>query len=263
MNSMKKHLVEIMEKVQLNSDIFKITVHSPELARLTLPGQFLHISCSEDSTMLRRPISLYDFDVINQTVSFVFQVRGRGTVLLAKKNTGDKLDMLAPLGTGFELGKYTNICVVGGGIGVFPLYALLKHYPNAHKTSIAGFASVGKFVSADEFAAISDKFIYCTDDGSAGFHGNTAQALEMLLQAGNVPDIIFACGPTIMLRAVAKLAARFNIPCQVSLEERMACGIGACLVCACKTKTAERLGWQHSHVCKDGPVFWADDVVWE
>ena len=259
---MSKHLGEIIEKLQLNSDVFKFTVAAPELARVALPGQFLHINCSDDATMLRRPISIFDIDSANNTISFIFQVRGRGTALLAQKKTGAKLDMLAPLGTGFEIkSPYRKICVVGGGIGVFPLYALLKRYPQAHKTTIIGFASVGKFASADAFAAMSDKFVCCTDDGSAGFHGNTAQALALQLQTGTIPDIIFACGPSIMLRAVAALAAQFNIPCQVSLEERMACGIGACLVCSCKTRTES--GWQHSHVCKDGPVFWAEDVVWE
>ncbi|MEI6286027.1 MAG: dihydroorotate dehydrogenase electron transfer subunit [Bacillota bacterium] len=259
---MNRHFVEIVERKQLNSDIYQFTVRAPELAARALPGQFLHINCSDDVSMLRRPISIFDIDATNHRLSFIFQVRGRGTALLAQKKVGAKLDILAPLGTGFEIKPdYQNIYVVGGGIGVFPLYALLKQYPDAHKTTILGFASVGKCIRAGTFADISDQFICCTDDGSSGFHGNTAQALERQLQSGYLPDIIFACGPTVMLRAIAKLAAQFNIPCQVSLEERMACGIGACLVCACKTRTES--GWQHSHVCKDGPVFWAQDVIWE
>ncbi|MFA6076300.1 MAG: dihydroorotate dehydrogenase electron transfer subunit [Negativicutes bacterium] len=261
---MNKHLVEIVEKTQLNSDTYQFTIHAPELSDSALPGQFLHINCSSDVAMLRRPISIFDIDKAKYTVSFVFQVRGHGTELLAKKNVGDKLDILAPLGNGFAVNStFKSVCIAGGGIGIFPLFALLKQYPDAHKTSIVGFTSVGKFVINDEFAAISDKFIYCTDDGSGGFHGNTAQALELQLQAGDLPDIIYACGPTMMLNAIAKLSMQFNIPCQVSLEERMACGIGACLVCACKTKADSQSGWQHSHVCKDGPVFWAQDVVWE
>lgn len=258
----KKHIVEITEKIQLCGDVFKFTVYAPELADVATPGQFLHISCSDDSTMLRRPISIYDIDKPGGSVSFIFQVRGHGTELLSRKKSGETVDMLAPLGKGFDLGdNYKNICVVGGGIGIFPLYSLIKHYPNAHKTAILGFSTSAKIVCSNEFCAQSDVFLLCTDDGSSGFNGTTAAALKQQLQTNDFPDVIFACGPAKMLKAIADIASNANIPCQVSLEERMACGIGACLVCACKTK--KNSGWQHSHVCKDGPVFWADDVIWE
>ena len=248
---------------QLNSDTFAFTVHCPDAARTAQPGQFIHVSCSSDATMLRRPISIYDIDTMSDTISFILQVRGKGTAQLARSRPGQTLDLLAPLGRGFDVSPRNAVCVVGGGIGIFPLFAVLKAHWSAHKVALLGFAGADKITCREEFSSLSDKLLVCTDDGSSGYHGNTAQALASGLQAGYRPDIIYACGPLPMLKAIALLAKEYDIPCEVSLEERMACGIGACLVCACKTKTTSENGWQHSHVCVDGPVFDSRRVVWE
>jgi dihydroorotate dehydrogenase electron transfer subunit len=168
---------------------------------------------------------------------------------------------MAPLGNPFTIDdKYKNICVVGGGIGTFPLLYLLKSAKCDSKTALLGFRNKAAVVLENEFRAAATKVDIATDDGTYGRKAFVTELLEELL-AEQKPDIVYTCGPTPMMRSVAAIAEKYNIPCQVSMEQRMGCGIGACLVCACKTKKGED-DYGFSHVCKDGPVFWSTDICW-
>lgn len=153
---------------------------------------------------------------------------------------------------------YKKIAVVGGGIGIFPLLFLLQEKSGAQKSVFLGFRDKEHVVMEEEFRKCTDKVYISTDDGSYGNKGLVVDFLEEYLK-NNSLDIIYTCGPMPMIKRVVKIAAKHNIKCQVSLEERMGCGIGACLVCACKTRLGDE--WEYSHVCKDGPVFWSQDVI--
>jgi len=259
MPQVSENLVLDMEK--LAQDIFRITLESECISQNALPGQFVNVKCGGQEVLLRRPISICDIDRSNRTYKIVFQVRGQGTDILSKCRKGDALDVLGPLGKPFETDiKYSRIAVIGGGIGIFPLYFLLGETRAVVKRSYLGFRNKDFVVMEDEFNAVSSSLNISTDDGSKGSKGLVTDLLERDLQAMK-PDILYACGPTPMLKRVAYLAESFVIPCQLSLEQRMGCGFGACLVCACRTKKEGKL--DYSRVCKDGPVFWSSDVIFE
>ncbi|MDR0288204.1 MAG: dihydroorotate dehydrogenase electron transfer subunit [Clostridiales bacterium] len=255
---MKKttYLCEILELSALTEDIFQVTIDVSSFKEKPLPGQFLNIKCGLGlEAFLRRPISIYDFDPIKDELNFVFQIRGKGTAILAKTKKGDLLDIMGPLGTNFYISdKKCNIAVVGGGIGIFPLYYLMKESRLTKNRCYLGFRSKDAVILEDEFAAVSDLTV-STDDGSYGKKGFVTELLAAELKSGYRPDIIYTCGPEPMMMGVVKLAEQYGIKCQLSLEGRMGCGIGACLVCACRLK-----GGEYGHVCKDGPVMWSGSL---
>ncbi|RCX10349.1 dihydroorotate oxidase B electron transfer subunit [Anaerobacterium chartisolvens] len=258
---MAKALKEEIESIdRLAPGIFKMTLKSKYVAENALPGQFVNIKCSEGiNALLRRPVSICDIDQSRGTFDIVFQVKGLGTEYLSRSRPGDLLDIIAPLGTSFDLSpEYKRIAVVGGGIGIFPLLYLLKSVKHAEKTAFLGFRSKEHIVLEDEFKSAADRLLISTDDGSLGHKGVITGLLDGEL-SGQPVDIIYTCGPLPMLKETIREADKYRVKCQVSLEQRMGCGIGACLVCACKTKHGDE--WQYSHVCKDGPVFWSSDVI--
>jgi dihydroorotate dehydrogenase electron transfer subunit len=217
-------------------------------------GQFLHIKCGE-GIILRRPISIAD--VQDAEITIVFDVRGKGTLWLSELLAGDTLDILGPLGNGFDLPD-GDVILVGGGVGVPPLLYAAKSI-QGRVTSILGFRDKDKMLLLDAFKNACEEVYVTTDDGSYGIHGTVIRPLEPLLKDGRFKAVL-TCGTRPMMAAVAKLCKQYDLPCQVSLEERMGCGVGACLVCACETL---KNGVQHmSHVCIDGPVFDARNVVW-
>lgn len=253
---------KLIEKEQLKPDIFKFTISAKEIADTAKPGQFLEIRVTDNiDPFLRRPISIYDINKENSTVTFIFQVKGKGTEILCSRNIGDEIDVLGPLGFGtFNLLDYKNISIIGGGIGIFPLHELAKvAHKSANVNTYLGFRSKDFVVCEDEFKAVSNKLVITTDDGSYGENGFAINYLIENLNNSNT-DCIYACGPLPMLKAVRKLALERNIPCQISLEERMGCGIGACLGCAVKTAASTTDAPQYVHVCKAGPVFDASYV---
>ena len=253
---------KLIEKQQLKSDIFKFTIESKEISSSAKAGQFLEIRVSDNTApFLRRPISIFNIDKTNNAVTFIFQVKGKGTEILSQKNIGDEIDVLGPLGSGdFKLNDYSNISVIGGGIGIFPLYELAKNAKeNANVNVYLGFRNKDFVICEDEFKSVSNNLIITTDDGSYGKNGFAINYLAEDIEK-QLPDCIYACGPLPMLKAVQKLAIEKNIPCQLSLEERMGCGIGACLGCAVKTASSSKEAPQYMHVCKDGPVFDASTV---
>jgi dihydroorotate dehydrogenase electron transfer subunit len=247
-------ICDIQSKKQLTNDIFDVTVEAGALAQIARSGQFAHLYVPGKT--LRRPISICEIDRENETLRFVFQIRGEGTAQLAQLQRGETLDLIAPLGRGFSLGDSSRRAVfVGGGIGVPPLLEAAKAF-GENAVVIAGFRNQGSVILKEDFEKNGNQVMIATDDGSLGHHGLVTDCIKDLDF-----DVIFACGPTPMLKAVCKIAEERAVPCQISLEERMACGVGACLGCACKIK---KDGQEfYGHVCKDGPVFDYKNVVWE
>ena len=245
--------VEIVAKEQLKSDIFKFAIKSEEMANAALSGQFLEISVNDDiEPFLRRPISIHKIEKQKNELEFIFQVKGKGTEILAQKQVGDKISVMGPLGKGsFQFENHKDIAIIGGGIGIFPLYELAgQASKNANITTYLGFRSKDFVLLEDEFSKVSNQLVLTTDDGSYGQNGFAIDYLKKDCKKKK-PDCIYACGPLPMLKAVRDFATQNNIPSQVSLEERMGCGIGICLGCAVKDRNSEG----YKHVCKDGPVF--------
>lgn len=246
----------IVDKKAIAKGVFDFTISCKEVAEVAEFGQFVHIAA--DGFSLRRPISICNIDKEKGTLRIVFEVRGKGTEKISELNKGDLIDMIAPLGKGFKvLEKGKKAICIGGGIGTPPMLAIAKEY-GENATVISGFRNASIAILQEDFKAQGNNTILCTDDGSAGRKGFVTEALKECL-ANEKPDIIYACGPNVMLKAVAEMARDNGVYCQVSLEERMGCGVGACLVCACKTvKDGEEY---FAHVCKDGPVFSAEEVI--
>lgn len=242
-------LFELVKKEEIAPGIFDFHLKNNVLSDIAAPGQFAHVLVK--GKMLRRPISICD--VQNGVMRLVFQVKGEGTQILSETKQGETLDILAPLGRGFTIEKGKKLAFIGGGIGTPPMLYAAKQADKA--VAILGFRSKEQVILTDDFEAAGCEVLLTTDDGSAGIHGFVTDALSSVI--GKL-DGICACGPHIMLKSVADMAKKHDIPCQVSLEERMGCGVGACLVCACKTKMDGKEGY--SHVCKDGPVFAAGEV---
>ncbi len=254
--------VEIINIEKLTPIIFRMTMKSEYIAKNALPGQFVNVKCSEGlNALLRRPISICSVDRSCNTFDIVFQIKGIGTEYLSQKKVGSKVDLIGPLGKAFDLSpEYRRIAVIGGGIGIFPLFNILREIKNAESSAFIGFRNSDYAVLVDEFRKNCSRFNVSSDDGSVGYKGLVVDMLEKDLQE-NKYDIIYTCGPTPMIKRVVEIAGSKGIRCQVSLEQRMGCGIGACLVCACKTKYGDE--WEYSHVCKDGPVFWSNEVVFD
>lgn len=248
----------IIEKRALAEDVYSFTLHCPDIVAVAQPGQFVHILPTGYG--LRRPISIAGIDPERGTLRLVFAVRGKGTDVLASLHTGDFMDILAPLGHGFTLKPdAAHVVLVGGGIGVPPMLPLAKYY-GERATAICGFRSFPQVILQQDLEQMGAQVICCTEDGTAGaVQGFVTAPLEQLLSEG--VDMVYACGPMPMLKAVAAVCMRTGTACEVSLEERMACGVGACLGCACQIKDANGEE-QFLHVCKNGPVFKAEEVLW-
>ena len=254
----KQVFAELIKKEKLLDDLYKFSVDAKEIVELANPGNFIEIRINENSDpFLRRPISIYNLDKENGVLEFIFQVKGKGTELLAKKKEEDKIDIIGPLGNGtFKFEEYKNIAVIGGGIGIFPLYELSKQAKNAGKKvyTYLGFRNKDLVTLEKEFEDVSTILTITTDDGSYKNSGFAINYLENDLEKNNI-DCIYACGPLPMLKVVKKLAEEKEIPCQISLEEKMGCGMGVCLGCAVRTATSTDDNPQYLHVCKAGPVF--------
>ena len=258
-----KSFAKLIKKEQLKSDIFKYSVEAPDIVKDAKQGQFIEIRVSDNvEPFLRRPISIHNMDKENGILEFIFQVKGKGTKILSEKIEGDLIDIIGPLGHGtFEYNDFQNIAIIGGGIGVFPLYELAKNAKNDGKNVniYLGFRNKDFVVLEDEFKELANELILTTDDGSYSEKGFAIDFLKKDVEDGKI-DCIFACGPLSMLKAVRNYAIEKNIPCQISLEEKMGCGLGVCLGCAVKTAESSSENPEYVHVCKVGPVFEAKDV---
>lgn len=249
---------KLVKVEQLKEDIFKFSVEAKEIVDIAKPGQFIEIRVTDQvEPFLRRPISIYNMNKEQGILEFIFQIKGKGTEILAKKQVGDLVDIIGPLGFGvFDTSKYQNLAIIGGGIGVFPLYELAKQAKSNNKkvNTYLGFRNIDYVVLEKEFEKISDEFCLATDDGSYGKNGFAINFLKEDIEKGKI-DSIYACGPLPMLRAVKALAIEKNIPCQVSLEEKMGCGIGVCVGCSVRLASSSKENPEYVGVCKAGPVF--------
>ena len=244
----------IIDKRTLGAEIYSVTVHAPEQANAAQVGQFANITAP--GFTLRRPISICGIDKERGTLRFVFEVRGKGTAAISRLSEGETLDILGPLGNGFKLPDSGKIIVVGGGIGVPPLLGVASAVKE-RCTAILGFRDYSKIILADEFSKNGAEVILCTDDGSVGRKGLVTSPLSEILEKENIAAVM-ACGPMPMLKAVVDVCQKSGVPCQVSLEQRMGCGVGACVVCSCMVV---RDGAEfYARVCKDGPVFDSGEV---
>ena len=192
-----------------------------------------------------------------QTVEIAFEVRGDGTHWLAQRKVGDTLDVMGMLGNGFSVKPKGRYLLVGGGIGI-PTMRGCAQATEGRSTAILGGRSKDKIILQDCFKDECAKVLIATDDGSLGHHGFVDALVRQELEKDSGYTAVLACGPRPMLKSVYRAASDFGVPCQVSMEERMGCGVGACLVCACKTADGSM-----KHVCKDGPVFDAREVDWD
>ena len=250
----KKVNAVIHSQEKLAEGIYSMWLDAPEMAKAAVPGQFIAVYTNDQSKLLPRPISICEADKENGRLRIVYRIAGAGTKEFSAYKEGDTLDIMGPLGNGFPL-KKKKAFLIGGGIGIPPMLELAKNL-DCEKTAVIGYRDKETFL-ADELRKYADVVI-ATEDGSVGTKGNVMDAIrENALEA----DVIFACGPTPMLRAIKAYAEEKNIPCWISMEERMACGVGACLACVCKSKEID----SHSHVhnkriCKDGPVFLSTEV---
>ncbi len=250
---MKDYIATIVKNEKIAENIHAVTFAVEEDIQIRA-GQFGNISVG-GTHLLRRPIAICKAE--GREVTFCYQIKGEGTKKLKEMTAGTRLNVLMPLGNGFFVEETEKkIALVGGGVGVFPLISVLRKYFGEKLVSAyIGYRNKAAVCGTEEFAKAT-RFVAVTDDGSYGEQMNAVQAFEADLKMGNRPDVVLACGPTPMLRALKKVAEREDLRCYVSLEERMGCGIGACLVCVC-----DRTDGKHARVCKDGPVFNAKDVI--
>ena len=285
--------VEILGQERLAADCCRISLFSPEIAGSARPGQFLHVRINPGpEPLLRRPFSVHAVNRETGEIALLFRVAGRGTALLAEKKKGEFLDVIGPLGRGFTLpAAGQRAALVAGGIGIAPLYFLLQMLAGSRNPpdvllgartarelllvrevqELANggarpeqlFRTGGRPGSLGGFLCASPgKVMVATDDGSCGHRGPVTDLLAKLLAEKKV-EMVYACGPPAMLKAVASLLERAGADGEVSLEERMGCGIGACLSCVCKTRGESGRDFSYRRVCLEGPVFKARDVVWK
>ena len=243
---------EILENSLIGPQMYRLLVHCPAIAAQAAPGQFIQVRVERGQLLLRRPISLADVDRTTGTLTLIYRVVGKGTAAMAALQPADPINCLGPLGHGFSLTAKKPL-LVGGGMGIAPLLFLAKTFAGKASILMGGRNAEEMFWPELYQCLVQDVFI-TTDDGSMGTKGFTVTLLPALLQKGAY-DRIFVCGPEIMMRGVAGIAKEAGIACEVSLEKRMACGLGACLSCSIDTTDGQR-----KKVCKDGPVFPAQEV---
>ncbi len=255
----KKEQVRVLSQEQLAAGIFSMWI-ATEAAGEARPGQFISMYTNDGTKLLPRPISICEIDREAGALRVVYRVTGRntGTEQFSQMKAGDILSIVGPLGNGFPLERAAGkrAFLMGGGIGVPPILELAKELDCGKKQIIAGYRDSQTFLR-EEFEKNGELYI-STEDGSAGVKGNVLDAVR---EYGLEADIIYACGPTPMLRAIKAYAQEHDIECYISLEERMACGIGACLGCVCQTREKDaHSNVNNKRICKDGPVFLATEV---
>lgn len=261
MSDITKTGVVIVEKTSPATGIISMVLKCPEVAENAKPGQFINIYCNESSMLLPRPISLCEIDAKEGTIRIVFRIVGKGTEFISHFNEGESLEIMGPLGNGFDLdtinktddqgnvtGKKRTL-VIGGGIGIPPMLELFKRL-DCEKCAVLGFRD--EIFLKEEF----DKYGRCIISSEDGMHGTKGNVIDAIKAQGVEADIIFACGPMPMLKGLSAYATEKGMEAYISLEERMACGIGACLACVCKSKEKDHhTNVNNKRICKDGPVF--------
>lgn len=248
-----KETAAVYTQDELAPGIFSMWIIT-EAAKEAKPGQFISVFSKDGSRLLPRPISICEADKEAGRLRIVYRVAGAGTKEFSGYVSGDDIEIMGPLGNGFPT-EGEHVFLIGGGIGIPPMLELAKHL-NCEKQIILGYRDRDLFLR-DEFEAYGEVFV-ATEDGSVETKGNVLDAIRA---HGLTADVMYACGPTPMLRALKQYAQENHIRCYISLEEKMACGIGACLACVCQTKEIDEHSSVHNkRICKDGPVFLAGEV---
>ena len=243
---MTQGMYEIVSNVKLVKNVYKMVIVG-DTSAITAPGQFVNLKL--DGLFLRRPISICDYD--DTTITLIYKVVGEGTAQMAEMQAGEQVDVLVGLGNGYSVDKCgDNALLIGGGVGVPPLYNLCKKLLAAGKavTVVLGFNTADEIFLEDDFKALGAAVKVATADGSYGVKGFVTDAMQDVTY-----DYFFTCGPMPMFKAIEAVATTSG---QYSFEERMGCGFGACMGCSCKTK------YGNKRICKDGPVLTREEIVW-
>ncbi len=249
-----EEVVNIISQKKIAEGIYDMWLHTEEIAAHAKAGQFVSVYCNDGTKLLPRPISICEINKAEKAIRLVYRVAGGGTAEFSRMKEGETLRILGPLGNGFPLGEKSAF-LIGGGIGIPPMLELAKEL-QCEKQIVVGYRNDELFL-ADELKNYGEVTV-ATEDGSVGTKGNVLDAIRA---NGLKADVIYACGPTPMLRALKQYAAENNIECWISMEERMACGIGACLACVCKSKEKDHhTNVNNKRICKEGPVFRAEEV---
>lgn len=267
---------KILAQSNIKDNYWHCELSAPQVAKNALPGQFINIRVSDNlDPLLRRPISVHGAS--GTKIKILYEVVGKATAILSQKKTGEFLDILGPLGSGFncpEPGAWNPTSIlVAGGMGVAPLNFLAEklvkstiHHPSSTIKVLIGARTKKGLLCVNDFKKLGCQVKIATDDGSSGFKGRVSDLLKHLLSTiHHPPSTIYACGPELMLKSVTDISNKCGIPAQLSLEEHMSCGIGACLGCVIKVKSKKskvKNGFEYKSVCKEGPVFLAKDLIW-
>jgi dihydroorotate dehydrogenase electron transfer subunit len=262
----KIQICKIFKNQQIAKNIFLMEIAGDFNPRDFSPGRFLHVKCSDSfETLLRRPMSICDVSDDGTKLKFIYRTEGKGTSLLSKKTERNNLDILAPLGRGFDLDEVqsgSSVLLIGGGIGIPPLYYLGRNLKSKglKVSSILGFAGSEQVFYEKEFLEFGESTV-STDDGTYGREGRVTDFIDL-----SSVDFLYACGPNPMLKAIQSLVfanrSKKFLKAYLSVEERMGCGIGACLACICKPSEIGKKNYQKNYlrVCTEGPVFRADEI---
>lgn len=253
----------IVSQEQIAAQVFSLVLKTEKIAAAAKCGQFISLYSKDKSRMLPRPISICRADAAAGTIRLVYRIAGAGTKEFSQLGTGDEIDVLGPLGNGFPVERAAGkkVLAVAGGIGIPPMLeltaALKEEGKCAQLDAVLGYRDKETFLKEDleAYAAVR----IATEDGSVGSRGNVIDAIR---ENGLQPDVIYACGPTPMLRALSGYAKEHGIECWLSLEEKMACGIGACLACVCRSgEVDEHSKVKNKRICAEGPVFLSTEVI--
>ena len=258
---MLEQTVQIIANERDTDAYYRLVLRAPQIAPLIRPGQFAHVRILPlKEALLRRPFSI--FQATNDTFSILYKTVGNGTEVLSRMRAGEELSVIAPLGHGFtgpQPGGETPL-LVAGGYGMAAMFLLAERSPQKGLVLVGGRRRVD-ILCEREFSAIGWEVRATTEDGSHGVKGLVTQPLLAELQRKAPRQKLYACGPTPMLKAVGKLAAEFQVPAELSMDEHMCCGVGTCLTCVIPIKTGD--GWEYQRTCTEGPVFDAREIVWE
>ncbi len=260
---MDRGICTVVENIQIADQVYRMVLTGELVVQMTQPGQFLHVKCGDGiDPLLRRPISISDVDIEQKQLTLIYRADGKGTKLLSQKVVGEQVDILGPLGVGFPIEERKageKALLVGGGVGVPPLYYLAKELlkKGVEVYTVIGFGEAKQVFLADEFAQLGASKV-TTIDGSYGENGLVTDVLDQGFSEDF--DVLYSCGPLPMLRALQQRYSGTNKEAYVSIEQRMGCGVGACLACICKPNP-QISSKPYYKICSDGPVFAIEEVV--
>jgi dihydroorotate dehydrogenase electron transfer subunit len=277
MNRIFEVQAEVLEQEKVGQGCFRLSFRAPQIAGLGKPGQFVNIACNRQyDVLLRRPLTIYRVNTVTGVVSVVYKIRGRGTLLLSRKHPGENIDVLGPLGQGFEIDfSAARSILVSGGIGVASMMFLAEKLAapprdkdqQPHVYALIGAHSPENLICVDDFAGLGSTVRVNTWVTRVMLGKVLSQLLEDFSTNGvdTGACALYTCGPKGMLKIIAQWAKAHRMLCQVSLEEHMACGVGACQSCVCKVQAHQHnsLDYTYALVCREGPVFKAEEVIWD